>query len=139
MKTTLHAALLCLFGLCAPAQAGNIVIIGSIDLPKMDTVTILKIYTGKIISVAGAGVTPVGFKPGSPARNRFLQEFLSQDEEKYTAYWTVRRYIGKGTPPAEFSNVTDIIAYVQSTPGAVAYVDEDDLKGRANINVIVRR
>jgi hypothetical protein len=102
----------------------------------MDSVTIQKIYTGKVISVSGISITPVGVKSGTTARNLFLQGFLNQDEEKYTAYWTVRRYIGKGAPPAELSSDAEVINYVQSTPGAVGYIDEADLK--PGMNVIAR-
>jgi hypothetical protein len=121
----------------ATAYAGDIVVIGNSNVPKMDAVTIQKVYTGKFISVAGVNVTPVGAKPGTAARNRFLQEYLNQDEEKYTAYWTVRRYIGKGAPPAELASGAEVINYVQSTPGAVGYIDEAELK--QGVNVIARR
>ena len=111
--------------------------IGNGNVPKMDAVTIQKIYTGKSISVSGINVRPIGFKPGTSARNLFLHEFLNQDEEKYTAYWTVRRYIGKGEPPTELASAADVISYVQSTPGAVGYIDEAELK--PGMNVIARR
>jgi ABC-type phosphate transport system substrate-binding protein len=139
MKNFLLSFLTLLCCLAQHAFAGNIVIIGNSNVPKIDTATVLKIYTGKIISVSGSNLTAVNLKPGSQARNRFLQDFLSQDEEKYTAYWTVRRYIGKGAPPAELATTSEVINFVQSTPGAVGYVDEDDLKASANINVIARR
>ena len=137
MKTTIKIVLLAVSLMFAQAQASEIVVIGNSNVPKMDTATIQKVYTGKIISVSGINVTPVGVKSGTPARNRFLQEFLNQDEEKYTAYWTVRRYVGKGAPPAELASDADVISYVQSTPGAVGYIDETDLK--PGMNVIARR
>lgn len=120
-----------------PVFAGEIVVIGNSNVPKIDTVAVQKIYTGKFISIAGVNVTPVGVKPGAVARNRFLQDFLNQDEEKYTAYWTVRRYIGKGAPPAELSSTVEVISYVQSTPGAIGYIDEAELK--PGVNVIARK
>lgn len=121
----------------APAFANDIVVIGNSNVPKMDAVTIQKIYTGKFIAVSGINITPVGVKPGTTLRNRFLEKFLNQDEEKYTAYWTVRRYIGKGAPPTELASATAVISYVQSTPGAVGYIDEAELK--PGTNVIARR
>lgn len=45
----------------------------------------------------------------------------------------VRRYIGKGKPPRELASSTDIIAFVQATPGAIGYVEEADLKSGANV------
>ena len=131
-----------LMGLCCAltqAMAGNIVIIGHQDVPKLDGPTVLKIYTGKVISVTGTNVTPVGLPSGALVRNRFLQEYLGQDDEKYTAFWTVRRYIGKGTPPAELPSAADVIRYVQTTPGALGYVDEADIKPGTTVNVISRR
>lgn len=137
MKTTIKAVALAVSFVFSGAHAGEIVVIGNSNVPKMDAATIQKVYTGKFISVAGVGVTPVGTRPGTAARSRFLQEFLNQDEDKYTAYWTVRRYIGKGAPPTDLASAADVINYVQSTPGAVGYIDESELK--QGMNVIARR
>lgn len=137
MNTTIKLVLLAVSLIFLPARAGEIVVIGNSNVPKMDAETVQKIYTGKYISVAGVSVTPVGVKSGTTMRNRFLHDYLNQDEEKYTAYWTVRRYIGKGAPPAELASAADVISYVQSTPGAVGYIDEAELK--QGMNVIARR
>ncbi len=137
MKMTIKIVSLTVSLAFTQALAGEMVVIGNSNVPKMDAVTIQKVYTGRFIAVSGVNLTPVGVKPGTSERNRFLQEFLNQDEEKYTAYWTVRRYIGKGTPPVELSSAADVINYVQSTPGAVGYIDEAELK--QGINVIARR
>ncbi len=137
MKTTIKVISLTVSLLFAQAHAGEMVVIGNSNVPKMDAMTVQKVYTGKVISVSGINVTPVGVKPGTSTRNRFLQDFLKQDEEKYTAYWTVRRYIGKGAPPSELASDADVINYVQSTPGAVGYIDEAELK--PGMNVIARR
>ena len=136
MKAAIKVESLAVSLMFAQAHAGEIVVIGNSNVPKMDTVTIQKVYTGKVISVFGINITPVGIKPGTTARKLFLREFLNQDEEKYTAYWTVRRYIGKGTPPAELASAADVIGYVQSTPGAVGYIDEAELK--PGMNVVAR-
>ncbi|MDP2903957.1 MAG: hypothetical protein Q8N96_12780 [Methylovulum sp.] len=121
----------------AKVHAGEIVIIGNNNVPKMDMVTIQKIYTGKIISVSNVNIKPVAVKAGMAERNRFLQDYMNQDEEKYTGYWTVRRYIGKGTPPTELNNMAEVIRYVQSTAGAIGYIDEAELK--TGVNVVARK
>lgn len=118
------------------AFAGNIVVIGNSNLSKVDAETISKIFTGKVIEVGGVNVVAVNVIPGS-LRNQFLQAFLKQTDEKYVAYWTVRRYVGKGAPPRELKDVQDVINFVQSTPGAIGYIDEKDLK--PGVNVLVRR
>lgn len=121
----------------SPAQASNVVVIGHASLSRLDAGTVQKVFTGKAIEVGGVAVTAVNASTGSNVRNRFLQTFLSQDEEKYTAYWTVRRYIGKGAPPKELSSSAEVINFVQSTPGAIGYIDEGDLK--PGLNVLLRK
>ncbi|MES2264426.1 MAG: hypothetical protein V4724_38495 [Pseudomonadota bacterium] len=120
----------------APACAG-VVVIGHAGVPRLDDGTVQKIYSGKVVEVAGLGVTAVNQRSGSAARGQFLQMYLNQDEEKYTAYWTVRRYIGKGTPPRELATGADVINFVQGTPGAIGYVDDGELK--PGVNVLLRK
>lgn len=137
MKQRIQFLLLCFFGQIATVRAGDVVLIGNANVPKMDVETVQKIYTGKFITVNGVNVTPVSLKAGSPLRNAFLATFLNQDEEKYTGYWTVRRYVGKGTPPLELNSSEEIIQFVSSTAGALGYIDETDLK--ENMNVVARK
>lgn len=136
MKKSFALFSLALF-FASASHAGNIVVIGNESVPKMDMVTIQKVFTGKVIKVAGVSVKAVNAQTGMPTRDSFLQAFLNQDDEKYIAYWTVRRYIGKGAPPLELQSDEDIIRYVQENPGAVAYIDEDKLK--PGMNVIARQ
>jgi hypothetical protein len=117
------------------AFAGDVVVIGHPSLSKMDAKTIQKIFMGRLIEVEGVYVTAINLKPCS-LREHFLQDFLQQDDDKYTAYWMVRRYIGKGLPPRELVSPADVMAFVQITPGAIGYIDEKDLK--PGLNVIAR-
>jgi hypothetical protein len=137
MTFLLRMMTLCAVLLALSASAADIVVIGNSNVPKMDVLTVQKIYTGKFIAVAGISVMPVAMKTGTQERVRFLKEFLDQDEEKYDAYWTVRRYIGKGTPPVEMDAAAEVIRYVLSTPGGIGYIDAAEL--RPGLNVVVRK
>ncbi len=117
------------------AQAGGIVVIGHPGLDRLDVATLQRIFTGRVVEVGGVTVNPVNVSQGNPVRSRFLAAFLNQDEEKYLAYWTVRRYIGKGVPPREFATASEVIRFVQSTPGGIGYVDESSLPAGANVLV----
>ena len=116
----------------ASAQTG-IVVIGHPGIEKIDAVTVERIFTGKIVELAGVSVKPINIISGSALRARFLQIYLNQDEDRYVAYWTVRRYIGKGVPPRELSGASEVIRFVQSTPGAIGYIDETYLTPGLNI------
>jgi len=119
------------------ALADGILVIAHAGVPKTDLATLQRIYTGKVIEINTLGVVPLNAPPGHPTRTRFLRDFLHQDEEKYTGYWTVRRYIGKGTPPQEVASPAEMIAAVQSTPGAIGYIHDSDWK--PGLNVLFRQ
>jgi ABC-type phosphate transport system substrate-binding protein len=133
MRNKIHFFLLTILTSIVNMAAAEIVIIGNDNVPKIDMATVQKIYLGKFISVEGVNVTPISFKTGAAQRNEFLKIFMDQDEEKYTAYWTVRRYVGKGTPPNEVETTADVIKFIQSTPGAVGYIDESEIKDSVHI------
>ena len=119
------------------ALADDIVVIGDPALPKLNVMTIQKIFTGRIVEVDGLSITPVNAVHGTTLRSKFFAAYLGQDEDKYTAYWTVRRFIGKGVPPKDIENDAGVINYVQSHPGAVGYINAADL--RPGLNVLSRK
>ncbi|MFT3858254.1 MAG: hypothetical protein QM742_12400 [Aquabacterium sp.] len=121
-----------LTGLMASAWAG-VVVVGHANVRKLDLPTVQRIYTGKVIEVGGVAVAPVNLHMGQGLRQRFLSDYLQQNEDAYLAYWTVRRYVGKGVPPRELATVAEVIQYVQTTPGAIAYLDEADVPSAMNV------
>lgn len=123
-------------GMSPAVHAGDVVLIAHPSVPRLDRVTVERIYTGKVVEVAGIRVTPIDLPVGDAVRNRFLARWVSTDEERYTAYWTVRRYVGKGVPPREAVNAAEVSRLVAALPGGVGYVDEADL--RPGVNVVAR-
>lgn len=116
--------------------ADGVVVIGHPALRPINALTLEKIYTGKLIQLGEVFVTPVNAEAGSRLRERFLQAYLKQDEGRYTGYWRVRRSIGQGKPPRELASAEDVIQFVNTTPGAIGYIDEKDL--RPGVLVLLR-
>lgn len=104
----------------------DIVVIANRNFPDIDQKTIGKIFTGKVVSINSISFVPVHLKQ-EIVKQKFLQKFVGMQEDEYIAYWTVRQYIGKGTPPKEFTSSSAIVLYVQQTPGAIGYINERDL------------
>lgn len=129
----LSAALL---GLCGASSAG-VVVVAHASVRKLDLQTVQRIYAGKVVEVGGVPVLPINAPPGQSLRQRFLNDYLQLNEDSYVAYWTVRRYVGKGAPPRELSPVAEVLSQVAATPGAIAYVDEVDVP--PNMNVVLRK
>ena len=117
-------SLLILWGLCAwaPAPAQVLVVVAHPDTPALNEDILQKIYLGKVIEVSGRPVIPVNLAKGDVSRKAFMEQVMGQDDEKFIAYWTVRRYIGKGSPPREFGTIKEQLEYVRATPGAIGYL-----------------
>ena len=120
----------------AARAADEYVVIAHAGVPRVDAATLQRLYMGRAIEVAGAPVTVVNAAPGTGARERFLAQVVNLDNERYVAYWTVRRHVGKGVPPREFRSAAEIVDYVQATPGALGYIPLADLK--PGLNVVFR-
>jgi hypothetical protein len=124
---------LCLSLCVAAASQAGVVVIAHPSVHKLDTDTVQRIYTGKVIVVGGVSVSPVHLPVGSPQRQHSMAELMLQSEDAYQAYWTVRRYVGKGTPPREVRSLSDVLGHVGATPGGMAYVDDTDVPAGANV------
>ena len=109
---------------CAPAAlpGSSVLVVAHPDTPALDEQTVQKIYLGKIVEIDGRPIIPVNLAKGSAMRKNFMERILAQDDDKFIAYWTVRRYIGKGSPPREFASLQEQLEFVRSTPGAVGYL-----------------
>lgn len=110
-----------------------LVVIAASGLPKIDLSVLQRLYTGRIVSVGDQTVIPVNLAPGNALRQQFLEQYIGQNEEQYTGYWLVRRYVGKGAPPREFASVEEAVKFIGSTPGALGYVPISKLPPGANI------
>lgn len=136
-RTCLSAALFVLgLGATLLAHAG-VVVIAHPSVHKLDVASVQRIYTGRMVEVDGVPVVPLNAPAGQTVRRRFLADYLEQTEDAYLAYWTVRRYVGKGVPPREVWPLAEVLAQVARTPGAIAYVDEADVPPGAHI--VLRR
>ena len=115
-----------------------LLVIGHAGVPRVDAATVARLYTGRAIEADNLPVTVYNLAPGHALRNRFLAVCLQFDEERYRAYWTVRRHVGKGAPPRELASVAQMLEVVTRTPGAVGYIDAASAAGQAGLNIIGR-
>lgn len=138
MRRLLQLPMLLCAAAAGAAQAADDmpVVVAHAAVARVDAATLQRLYTGRAIEVAGQPVTVVNLVPGSPLRERFLNQVVGLDEDRYVAYWTVRRHVGKGIPPRELKTAAEVLEFVRSTPGAIGYVGAADLK--PGVNVIYR-
>ncbi|WP_238455774.1 hypothetical protein [Azohydromonas lata] len=124
-------------GVAAAWADEGVAVIGNLPARALDAETLKRIYTGRTIELEGLLLRPVNLPYGHPLRRRFLSAVLQQQEDDYLAYWTVRRYIGKGAPPRELAGTAEVLVHVRNTPGAIGYVEASQLT--PDLNVLLRR
>mgnify|MGYP000882986804 CR=1 FL=1 len=124
-------------GAVLPVRANETLVVIAHASVRGDADALKRLYTGRAIELDGQPATPLHLATGSTVRRRFLAAVVQQTEEDYQAYWTVRRYVGKGAPPREFATAAELIEHVRTTPGAVGYIDPADLK--PGLHVIWKR
>jgi ABC-type phosphate transport system substrate-binding protein len=128
-----------LFHILSPAWVlADVAVIGnqSLKTTKIDKEMLGRIFTGRMVMVAGISVQPVNTKAGEVSRAVFIREILHKSDDEYIAYWIVRRAIGKGAPPPEMTTVQDMVVFIVSTPGAIGYIDASQVT--PGMNVLMR-
>ncbi|MFP2927263.1 hypothetical protein ACLESO_19110 [Pyxidicoccus sp. 3LG] len=79
---------------------------------------------------SGVEVIPVDLAEGSDVRAAFSEEILQRSVPAVRAWWQQRIFSGRGVPPAVMESDAQVVDFVRSTPGAVAYVAAGtDVKG----------
>jgi hypothetical protein len=111
------AALVALFAMPAHAQADVYIIVNS---GLTMTVEDLKsIYTGDKELVGAIKVKP---SDNRAAQAEFLTKVLGLNVNRYDSLWTMKSFRDGLTTPSTKASDAEVIAYVQSVPGAIGYV-----------------
>jgi ABC-type phosphate transport system substrate-binding protein len=139
--TTMILRLMLVLMALAPTVATSqgsptVVVIAHPSVGALTATTLQRLYTGRAIEVDSKPISVVNAPAGTALRQRFLEQVLETTEQKYTAYWIVRRHVGKGVPPRELDTAAEVIDFVRQTPGGVGYIATRDLT--PGLNVVFR-
>lgn len=134
-RLLLTALLSSLVAAASPAADNGdaLVLVAHPGVASIDLSTAQRLWTGRAVRVGEVPVTVVNLSSPQSLRDRFLRRVVGQDNDNYLAYWTVRRHVGKGTPPRELANEADVLRHVAATPGAIGYVSAAALPPGANV------
>lgn len=131
-------ALLFTAGLLAlqPAQAGDLlVVVGSHStVSTLDKTQVRNIFLGKISSYPnGQAAIPVDQPESSPLREAFYQKVTKLSVAEAKARWAQLAFTGRGEPPRVANDSKEIKRILNSTPGAIGYIDQSDLDDSVRI------
>lgn len=73
-------------------------------------------------------VLAIDQKSGS-VRDTFLHEIIGKDSTQLSRYWEQAIFSGKAVPPRTLASDSEIVEFVRSNPGAIAYVDASTALG----------
>ncbi len=121
-KLCVSAAIVGLFASSA-AIADVVVIVNPANSAAIDEEQIAKIFLGQTKTFSnGSEATPIDQKEG-PLREEFGNKLLKKNPSQLKAQWARQIFTGGAKPPKEMASDDEILKFVASTPGAIAYVD----------------
>lgn len=132
----LHIALLgCCIATGTWAQSPLIVIANpSVAVDKIDANQVTQIFLKQIQTWPdGKAIQPIDIKEGSPLRTEFYSKVAGRSPGQMRAYWARQAFTGMGFAPKEFATADDVSKAVQTTPGAIGYIDKKSAVGSAKI------
>ena len=105
------------------AIADVVVIVNPANSAAIDEEQIAKIFLGQTKTFSnGSEATPIDQKEG-PVREEFGNKLLKKNPSQLKAQWARQIFTGGAKPPKEMASDDEILKFVASTPGAIAYVD----------------
>jgi len=117
--------------LAAPSVfAGELLVVAGANsgLPVLDKSQVRNIFLGKASSLPdGRTAVPVDQPESSPLRDEFYVKVTSHSAAEVKARWAQMAFTGRGEPPRVGKNSSDIKKILNSTPGAVGYIEKSEL------------
>ena len=92
------------------------------------------IFLGRVTSLPdGGSMTPVDQPESSPLRNEFYLKVVNMSASQAKELWAILHFAGGGVPPREGTDSLDVIRILNSTHGAIGYIDRDSLDSSLNV------
>ncbi|WP_394248384.1 phosphate ABC transporter substrate-binding protein [Vibrio profundi] len=130
MKRFVTAAFGMLLSLNAVAAP---VVIGSLSLPDgLSASDVKKIYLGKKSKFNGGDFSLLELPACDPLKADFHNAATKRSLSQLEAFWSKKRFTGKGTPPPEASQ-SDVKAQVAYGSNVIGYVDESMIDGSVKV------
>ena len=97
------------------------------------------IFLGRITSLPdGNSVTPVDQPESNPLRDEFYLKVANKSAAQAKALWAKLYFTGRGEPPREARDDDDIKKIVNSTRGAIGYIDQSAVDKSVKVLLIVQ-
>lgn len=135
-------ALLCASGLLAAQSAladDILVVVGeNSTLPALDKNQVRNLFLGKVSSLPdGSTAIPVDQPESSAIRDEFYVKVTNYSAAEAKARWAQLSFTGRGEPPRVSNGSSDVKKILNSTPGAIGYIEKSELDSSVKVVFIV--
>lgn len=130
------ASVLVLGLLCAPWSHAQIaVVVGAKSAASaLSAEQAAALFLGKSDQLPGVGVALLLDQPeASPIRETFYTKVAGKSAAQVKAAWSRLVFSGKGTPPKEVGNSTEVKKLVAANSNAVGYIEKSAVDGSVKV------
>lgn len=113
---------------CFSARSELVVIVHPSNNASFEQADISKLFLGKTKSFPdGSQAVPINQDASSSVRDEFDSSVLSKSGSQLKAYWSKLIFTGKGSPPKEVSNDSEVIDLISKNPSMIGYIGKASL------------
>ena len=131
-----HWMLVLVLGLSTGTALADVVVIVSSSSPvaSLGKNQLADIFLGKVARFPGGReAVPIDQKEGTVERDEFYIRFIGKSSAQMKAYWSKVIFTGRGQPPREMADSSDVKKQIAENPNAIGYIDRADVDASVRI------
>jgi ABC-type phosphate transport system substrate-binding protein len=114
---------------CKGVVSGELAVVVNKEgaLSALSAADVKRIYLGRMQKSGATTIVPINLPLDSEQAKAFLAKFVDMTVDEYKEYWVAQQVKGAGTAPMIQKKAENVKALVSQLPGAIGYIDEEDL------------
>ena len=106
------------------AESRDVVVVANVENKdiRLDKREVRNLFMGNTIDVV---LEPVSLPPETLTRAVFNTKVIGLTEARIQSYWSQMRFSGRSKPPKEMQDVENLLAYISTHKGTVAFFPAD--------------
>ncbi len=111
--------------LAATLASAEVVVIVSSEssISNASAKELQQLFLGKRDYVGGVEATPIDQEEGNDVRDEFYTKVIDKSPSHLNAYWSRLIFTGKGAPPKQYFDDSEVIEVIMGDKNAVGYID----------------
>ena len=121
------ALLLLVFTTALTRNQVAIIANSDLDISTISAEKLRSIALGKIHKLEGGQYIEFVLQKSGSVHSTFLLTYIGLSPSRYHMYWNRQLFAGRKTPKS-FSSDAEVISYVETTPGAIGYINSSSVE-----------